>query len=77
MTEPISEEMSPLWYIYNDGFPDFLAELLEAEELQRLKKVGMHCGCEYSSFPLFRVLLALYEMDSQRGSRADRMAFYL
>ena len=42
MTEPISEEMSPLWYIYNDGFPDFLAELLEAEELQRLKKVGMH-----------------------------------
>ena len=51
MTEPISEEMSPLWYIYNDGFPDFLAELLEAEELQRLKKVGMHCGCEYSSFP--------------------------
>ena len=54
MTESIPEEMSPLWDIYNDGFPDFLAELLEAEELQRLKKVGMHCGCEYSSFPLFR-----------------------
>ena len=54
MTEPISEERNPLWDIYNDGFPDFLAELLEAEELQRLKKVGMHCGCEYSSFPLFR-----------------------
>ena len=29
MTEPISEEMSPLWYIYNDGFPDFLAESLD------------------------------------------------
>ena len=71
MTESIPEEMSPLWDIYNDGFPDFLAELLEAEELQRLKKVGIQF------LPPVPVFLALYEMDSQRGSRADRMAFYL
>lgn len=49
MTEPISEEMSPLWYIYNDGFPDFLAELLEAEELQRLKR--WECTADVNTAP--------------------------
>ena len=55
MTESIPEEMSPLWDIYNDGFPDFLAELLEAEELQRLKKGG-ECTADVNTVPspLFR-----------------------
>ncbi len=53
-------------HIYNDGFPDFLAELLEAEELQRLKRWNaLRMNTVPSPVPVF---LALYEMDSQRGA---------
>ena len=42
--------------IYHDRLPGFLAELCRAPEMQRLRDVGMNCGCEYTSFPLFRDL---------------------
>ncbi len=39
--------------IYNAETPDFLLRLCAAPSLLRLRDVGMNCGCEYMSFPLF------------------------
>ena len=43
-----------LWEIYHGEIPGFLREAAETEVMQRLKHVGMNCGCEYTSFPLFQ-----------------------
>lgn len=42
-----------LWHIYHAEIPDFLLEAAKTPAMQRLKGVGMNCGCEYTSFPLF------------------------
>ena len=42
-----------MWKIYNHSVPEFIGLLAEAPAMQRLKDVGMHCGCEYTSFPMF------------------------
>ncbi|WP_455538209.1 HD domain-containing protein [Terrisporobacter sp.] len=39
--------------IYSEDFPVFLKELINTTEFQRLKNVGMNCGCEYTRFPIF------------------------
>lgn len=39
--------------IYNKDFPDFIKELTNTPEFKRLSNVGMNCGCEYTSFPIF------------------------
>ncbi|MBQ7223011.1 MAG: hypothetical protein IJS38_00370 [Erysipelotrichaceae bacterium] len=39
--------------IYHRNIPDFLAEASKSRAMERLKKVGMDCGCEYTSFPIF------------------------
>ena len=39
--------------IYHDSIPAFLAEAAATPPMQRLRGVGMNCGCEYTSFPLF------------------------
>ena len=52
-----------LWEIYHPEIPDFLAEAAETAAMQRLQDVGMNCGCEYTSFPLFA--------DIERYSRLD------
>ena len=36
-----------------EELPLFLAELAATPPVQRLKQVGMNCGCEYTQFPLF------------------------
>ena len=41
-------------YPYLPETPALLAGLLDAPSLQRLKRVGMNCGCEYTAFPIFR-----------------------
>jgi len=33
--------------------PDLLEQLANTPELKRLSNVGMHCGCEYASLPLY------------------------
>ena len=38
---------SRLWKIYFPEMPDFISRLAETPPMQRLKKVGMNCGCEY------------------------------
>lgn len=38
--------------IYSDSIPPLLAQLAETPAMQRLLDVGMHCGCEYTKFPI-------------------------
>ena len=42
-----------LWHIYHENMPPFLAEAAATPPMARLRGVGMNCGCEYTSFPLF------------------------
>lgn len=39
--------------IYSKDFPVFIKELINTPEFERLSNVGMNCGCEYTSFPIF------------------------
>ena len=39
--------------IYHPEIPDFLRAAADTPPMQRLKAVGMNCGCEYTSFPRF------------------------
>ena len=49
-----------LWDIYSPSLPDFVAAAVDAPEMRRLEHVGMNCGCEYTSFPLFQQLREPY-----------------
>lgn len=40
--------MEKLWTIYNSEVPEFIKEFCMTSPMQRLKDVGMNCGCEYS-----------------------------
>lgn len=48
--------MKDLFYYPINALPEQLTGLLEVPELTRLDDVGMHCGCEYTGFPIFRHL---------------------
>ncbi len=41
---------------YTRSEPEFLSLYAAAPEMQRLKDVGMNCGCEYTNFPRFQNL---------------------
>lgn len=41
------------WKNYHNDLPPVLRALAETPAMQRLKNVGMNCGCEYTSFPRF------------------------
>ena len=43
-----------LWDLYSPDMPPFITAAMHAPEMRRLQNVGMNCGCEYTSFPLFR-----------------------
>lgn len=36
-----------LWQLYSADTPEFITRLAETPPMQRLKQVGMNCGCEY------------------------------
>ena len=40
--------------IYATKTPTLLSELVSTPEMQRLSDIGMHCGCEYADFPIYR-----------------------
>ena len=42
-----------MWNIYHPSQPECISTIAETPAMQRLKDVGMHCGCEYTSFPMF------------------------
>ena len=50
----MEERFTPLMRMYHDEIPALLYSLYETAPLRRLSDVGMHCGCDYSAFPLFR-----------------------
>lgn len=45
--------MDQLWSLYHSEIPGFLREFAATPPMQRLKQVGMNCGCEYTRFPRF------------------------
>ncbi len=46
--------MKELWTIYHKELPNLLRELCAAPPMERLRHVGMNCGCEYTAYPRFR-----------------------
>ena len=46
--------MNALWTIYHPEAPALLRELCAAPPMQRLRSVGMNCGCEYTAYPRFQ-----------------------
>lgn len=45
-----------LWPIYHPRIPSLLRHLAATAPMERLRQVGMNCGCEYTDFPRFRGL---------------------
>ena len=53
---------------YHDTLPAHLREASELSEMQRLRGVGMNCGCEYTDFPLFRTAAPYSRFDHSLGA---------
>ncbi len=47
--------------------PEFLLPFLKTEELLRLDDIGMNCGVEYTSFPLFKSLKKYSRLEHSLG----------
>ncbi len=54
--------------LYHDEIPAFLLPFLDVPEMRRLRGVGMNCGCEYTAFPLFRLLPPYSRFDHSLGA---------
>lgn len=39
--------------LYSTALPAALIAMAETDAMQRLARVGMHCGCEYAAYPLY------------------------
>ena len=46
--------------MYDNHLPEIISDGTHAREMQRLRQVGMNCGCEYTSFPLFLSMKGWY-----------------
>lgn len=55
------------YHLYHHTVPSFLQGFVQAPAVQRLKRIGMNCGCEYTSFPLFRRLESYSRYDHSFG----------
>lgn len=53
--------------IYSEDCPRILSDCLAAPCMQRLRNVGMNCGCEYTSFARFHGLLPYSRFDHSVG----------
>ena len=53
--------------LYHEDIPQIIADFAAAPDMQRLKHVGMNCGCEYTSFPLFSGLAPYSRFDHSMG----------
>ena len=52
---------------YHNDIPEFLQNAIHVPEMQRLKDIGMDCGCEYTSFPRFKDLDPYSRFDHSMG----------
>ena len=59
--------MNTLWSVYHPDIPPFLRSLVQTPPMQRLREVGMNCGCEYTSFPRFQNLQPYSRFDHSLG----------
>ena len=55
------------YYIYHQDVPSFLQTFSQTPAMQRLKRIGMNCGVEYTSFPLFGRLESYSRYDHSLG----------
>lgn len=39
--------------IFGPALPPLLLKLAQTKAMERLKDIGMHCGCEYADFPIY------------------------
>ena len=62
----MSDQMN-LWQIYCQEIPEFLRDASQIAAMQRLRQVGMNCGCEYTSFPLFSGIAPYSRFDHSMG----------
>ncbi len=46
--------MNDFYNIYSNDIPEFIHEFSSTRAVQRLKFIGMNCGCEYTDFKTFR-----------------------
>ena len=53
---------------YSDETPEFLNEFAQTKAMERLKNVGMHCGCEYTNFERFKNLKPYSRYDHSLGA---------
>ena len=53
--------------MYREPVPDVIKACADAPCMQRLKTVGMNCGCEYTSFPRFAGLSPYSRFDHSLG----------
>lgn len=52
--------MSSFWEVYCDQLPMVIADGIRGMEMERLRHIGMNCGCEYTSFPVFCTMKERY-----------------
>ena len=45
---------------YTNSTPALLSRLANTSEMLRLKDIGMHCGCDYASFPVYDNVRCFY-----------------
>ncbi|MBQ2062873.1 MAG: HD domain-containing protein [Oscillospiraceae bacterium] len=55
------------YHLYHHEIPAFLTAFAQTPAITRLRQIGMNCGCEYTSFPLFRGLLPYSRLDHSLG----------
>ena len=53
---------------YHRQTPELLRKLCETPDMQRLRHIGMNCGCEYTSFKRFRRLRDYSRYDHSLGT---------
>ena len=55
------------YQIYHDEMPSFLNECIKTPIIERIKLIGMNCGCEYTAFPQFADLAPYSRYDHSLG----------
>lgn len=54
--------------LYHEDIPEIIADFAAVPEMQRLRGVGMNCGCEYTAFPMFAGLQPYSRFDHSMGA---------
>ena len=52
--EDNNEKITYFNILSNNNFPDFINKYIETDELQRLKLIGLFCGCDYTDIYSFK-----------------------